>query len=56
MLIWYANMPEETRYFLVRNTESWWYVSMILVFGRFFGPFVLLLLRSPVSAEILSST
>ena len=46
MLIWYANMPEETRYFLVRNTESWWYLSMLLVFGRFFGPFVILLLRS----------
>src|SRR6266436_191337 len=46
MLIWYANMPEETKYFLVRNTESWWYLSMLLVFGRFFGPFVILLLRS----------
>ena len=46
MLIWYANMPEETNYFIVRNTESWWYLSMLLVFGRFFGPFVILLLRS----------
>ena len=46
MLIWYANMPEETQYFLVRNTESWWYLSMLLVFGRFFGPFGILLLRS----------
>jgi hypothetical protein len=46
MLIWYANMPEETNYFLVRNTESWWYLSMLLVFGRFFGPFLILLLQS----------
>ena len=46
MLIWYANMPEETQYFLVRNTESWWYLSMLLVIGRFFGPFAILLLRS----------
>ena len=46
MLIWYANMPEETQYFIVRNTESWWYVSMLLVFGRFFGPFGILLLQS----------
>jgi hypothetical protein len=46
MLIWYANMPEETQYFLVRNTESWWYLSMLLVFGRFFGPFGILLLQS----------
>src|SRR5437899_12487415 len=46
MLIWYANMPEETQYFLTRNTESWWGLSMLLVFGRFFGPFAILLLRS----------
>src|SRR5207247_79205 len=24
MLIWYANIPEETEYFIRRNTESWW--------------------------------
>jgi hypothetical protein len=46
MLIWYANMPEETQYFLIRNTESWWFLSMLLVIGRFFGPFAILLLRS----------
>jgi hypothetical protein len=46
MLIWYANMPEETQYFLVRNTESWWVLSTFLVVGRFFGPFAILLLRS----------
>jgi hypothetical protein len=46
MLIWYANEPEETQYFLTRNTESWWFLSMLLVIGRFFGPFAILLLRS----------
>jgi hypothetical protein len=46
MLIWYANIPEETQYFLARNTESWWILSTFLVFGRFFGPFAILLLRS----------
>jgi hypothetical protein len=46
MLIWYANIPEETQYFLARNTQSWWNLSTLLVFGRFFGPFVILLLRS----------
>jgi hypothetical protein len=45
MLIWYANMPEETEYFLVRNTESWWLLSLFLVVGRFFGPFAILLLQ-----------
>jgi hypothetical protein len=46
MLIWYANIPEETQYFLTRNTMSWWALSTTLVFGRFFGPFAILLLRS----------
>ncbi len=46
MLIWYANMPEETEFFITRNTESWWAMSMLLVIGRFFGPFAILLLRS----------
>jgi hypothetical protein len=46
MLIWYANIPEETQYYLVRNTESWWILSLLLVIGRFFGSFAILLLRS----------
>lgn len=46
MLIWYANMPEETQYFITRNTESWNLLSILLVAGRFFVPFPLLLLRS----------
>ena len=32
-LYWYANIPEETEYFLVRNTESWNTLS-IAVPGR----------------------
>src|SRR5260370_37309770 len=31
MLIWYANIPEETHYFITRNTDSWWDLSMLLV-------------------------
>ena len=46
MLQWYANIPEETEYYIVRNTESWWPLSMLLVIGRFFGPFAILLLQS----------
>lgn len=46
MLYWYANIPEETQYYLVRNTESWWPLSLLLVFGRFFAPFAILLMRS----------
>ena len=39
MLYWYANIPEETQYFILRNTESWWLLSILLVIGRFFVPF-----------------
>ena len=46
MLYWYANIPEETEYFILRNTESWWLLSTFLVIGRFFVPFAILLLRS----------
>lgn len=43
MLIWYSNIPEETVYFLRRNTGTWWYGSQFLVVGHFFIPFLLLL-------------
>jgi hypothetical protein len=42
-LIWYANITEETRFFLIRNTEGWRWVSIILMFGHFVVPFVFLL-------------
>jgi hypothetical protein len=45
MLIWYANMPEETEYFIRRNTESWNAMSLLLVIGRFFIPFAILLMQ-----------
>lgn len=47
MLIWYANIPEETIYFLRRNTESWCTLNIILVLGHFLVPFILLLFRNP---------
>lgn len=46
MLIWYANIPEETIYFRVRNTGTWWWLSMLLVIGRFFLPFAFLLIQN----------
>lgn len=46
MLIWYANIPEETIYFKIRNTESWHLLSTALVVGRFFVPFAFLLFQS----------
>jgi len=44
-LIWYANIPEETIYFIKRNTESWNILSIFLVIGHFFIPFLILLFQ-----------
>jgi len=46
MLYWYANIPEETQWFIVRNTAGWVVLNWLLVIGRFFIPFAILLLRS----------
>jgi hypothetical protein len=43
MLIWYGNIPEETEWFLRRNVESWNTLSLAMVVGRFFIPFLYLL-------------
>lgn len=45
MLYWYANIPEETSYFLRRNTGGWNTLNIILVVGNFFVPFVALLFQ-----------
>lgn len=42
-LIWYANITEETKYFLIRNTGGWNTGMIVLVFGHFVVPFVILL-------------
>lgn len=42
-LIWYANITEETSYFLIRNTGNWNIGMIALVFGHFVIPFVVLL-------------
>ena len=42
-LYWYANITEETRYFILRNTGMWNSVSILLVFGHFAAPFLLLI-------------
>lgn len=45
-LIWYANIPEETSYFLRRNIESWNYMSTFLTIGHFVLPFIFLLFQA----------
>jgi len=43
MLYYYANIPEETIWFAHRNTGWWGGIAVLLVFGHFFLPFILLL-------------
>ncbi len=45
-LIWYANIPEETIFFLHRWEGSWQYVSLLLIFGHLMLPFLWLIPRA----------
>jgi len=45
MLIWYANIPEETAWFKMRFAGGWGNVSWTLLFGHFVIPFFGLLSR-----------
>ena len=46
MLIWYANIPEETAWFLTRQTNGWGWIGLTLVFGHFLIPFAGLLTQA----------
>jgi hypothetical protein len=47
MLIWYANIPEETFWFRYRFVnDGWRAVSILLLFGHLFIPFLMLLPRT----------
>jgi hypothetical protein len=46
LLIWYANIPEETIWYLHRFEGTWAWVSAALLFGHFIIPFLVLVLRS----------
>ena len=45
MLIWYANIPEETAWFLRRQQNGWAAVALVLLFGHFLLPFLGLISR-----------
>lgn len=45
MLIWYANLPEETGYYIRRMDQGWMAVSTFLLVGKFVVPFFLMLPR-----------
>jgi hypothetical protein len=39
-IIWNANLPEETFWYLLREKGSWWDIGQLLIFGHFFLPFL----------------
>ncbi len=47
-VVWNANVPEETFWYLIRENGNWWWLSMILIVGHCFIPFFALL---PVSVK-----
>ncbi|MCG3138024.1 MAG: hypothetical protein HJJLKODD_01880 [Phycisphaerae bacterium] len=47
LLIWYANIPEETVWYLRRQNGNWALVSIVLLVGHFFLPFFALMSRHP---------
>jgi len=42
-IIWNANLPEETFWYLQREKGTWFLVSMVIIFGHFFVPFLAML-------------
>jgi len=47
-VVWNANMPVETFYYIIRENGTWWWLSLLLIFGHFFVPFFVML---PVSVK-----
>jgi hypothetical protein len=45
LLIWYANIPDETQFYRHRTPGAWLYISLSLPFLRFFIPFFTLISR-----------
>lgn len=58
MLIWYANMPEETFFYLPRLSPGWVCVSVALLLFKFIVPFLALLprwaKRTPAHLAVIS--
>jgi hypothetical protein len=42
-IIWNANVPEETFWYVLREKGTWWDIGLVIIFGHFFIPFLLLL-------------
>jgi hypothetical protein len=42
-IVWNANIPEETFWYVLREKGTWWDIGMVIIFGHFLVPFLLLL-------------
>jgi hypothetical protein len=42
-ITWNANIPEETFWYVLREKGTWWNIGLVIIFGHFFLPFLLLL-------------
>ena len=45
MLIWYANLPIETSWYMARQLGGWAQISILLLVGHFLIPFLMLITR-----------
>lgn len=45
LIQWAGNLPEEIEFYLARVIGGWQFLGIILIFGQFFIPFFLLLMR-----------
>lgn len=52
MLIWYANIPEETEFYLMRSHGGWLQMGLALLVFRFIVPFLALLPRAAKRNEM----
>lgn len=53
MLIWYANIPEETTWYLARQTPAWLGLSIALLVGHLFIPFLGMISREVKRRKVL---
>lgn len=42
-IIWNANVPEETFWYIIREKGTWFWIGMVIIFGHFFIPFLAML-------------
>jgi len=42
-VVWNGNIPDETFWYLIRESGSWWGLDMVIIFGHFLLPFLVLL-------------